>query len=525
MHIIAPHMSCALDLSDQPVDGVTPLERAIADGYTQIYVPTAEGYFKFHVFPPGAGGRRRFVCLPAKEVPGVTLSKMEPAVQFLPDGKIPMELFETIKHFFTQVMVRKGQKLEAMIWILWNETDGYFLHVPDQTVGPASANYDWTSLPSGSRLIVDIHSHADFGAFFSGTDDNDDRNSVRFSGVVGYNNRPVREMKFRFNYFGTKIDIGLESIFEHRVSVTPAPDDWFEKIKTHSYSGYQHSVGQRYGNFANRGVAGMDSTPNVYPHSGYQGGHGLSGPYQGIKHTGGSRLLEEDAGDDELDPVGASASVGGTGPKKLSKAERRALKRQGQPPMSDPPPSRGQRTQTSGSSRGNEGGSVSDGQFSRDKLVQIGDGSLVTGVDVDSDEFANMYPHSQDFVNDLRAAVRNSGTSGVQTFSPTQQEMDLQEQAEEHLGSIVSGASDQNLSILHADFDSIAVNHGLEVARAFAAVDLLSGDLVQAPSLLHRAVQEMFQLVDKEDKLKLFRRMADEALSEEDKSSLASNGL
>jgi hypothetical protein len=76
------------------------------------------------------------------------------------------------------------------------------------------------------------------GAFFSGTDNNDDRISINYSGVVGQINNAVPATVWRFNYRDTKIDAKFEDIFEPALqSVLPVPSEWMAQVQT-GYGGY-----------------------------------------------------------------------------------------------------------------------------------------------------------------------------------------------------------------------------------------------------------------------------------------------
>lgn len=70
------------------------------------------------------------------------------------------------------------------------------------------------------------------GAFFSGTDNNDDRGAIGFSGVFGNLDKAEPGTVWRFNYYDRKFEAKLTDIFE-----TPQhpsieiPDEWIEQVK------------------------------------------------------------------------------------------------------------------------------------------------------------------------------------------------------------------------------------------------------------------------------------------------------
>jgi len=229
MHILQPYFRVV-------VASKADFEKAQQENYPEIFMITTDGIYKHHRL--GANGSERYVCAKVPAIPGYEM--MIPPKQetkFLPDGKVPGELFEQIVSLYREVMrVNNGRNLEAMAWILWTKEQGYFIHVPKQQVSGASVNYDW-DIPEGSTVIVDTHSHNSMGAFFSGTDDGDDRKGVRYSGVVGKLTATTFEMIWRFCYQGKFFDTKFDDIFAPpRAEVNP---DWLGKIETHSYGGYQ----------------------------------------------------------------------------------------------------------------------------------------------------------------------------------------------------------------------------------------------------------------------------------------------
>ncbi len=221
MQILIPHVSCY----------VTPEEfnEAITQNYAEIYVLTPKGLIKHHKLR----GQSRFIRVKVDSIPGMVFPEIQEDISFLPNGKIPHELFNMVEAFFRKVMEVKKSDVEAMIWILWNEEKGYHLHVPEQTVSKASVRYEWNSVPSGSILVVDIHSHNTMNAFFSGTDDKDDGIGIRFSGVFGKLNEAVPATVWRFNYKEAKYQATMEDIFQiPKPEVYNVPKEWVDKIET-----------------------------------------------------------------------------------------------------------------------------------------------------------------------------------------------------------------------------------------------------------------------------------------------------
>lgn len=285
--ILIPGVACVVTAPATGQDDF--LAGALAEGYQIVYIIADDGTKYMHrVFGKDTAGNPCFARYKVKTIPGFSMgSNVTEENKFLPAGKVPVTLLMEVQKFFKAVIAKfgGGRGLEAMIWIMYNEEQGYFLHVPTQKVGGASVEYGWGDLPrdsSGkvSRIIVDIHSHADFGAFFSGTDDNDDRNSIRYSGVIGHNLKPEPEMKFRWNFGETKIPLAVTDIFSYPTpEVQDTPDAWLEKVETHSYAGYQG--GSSYPNYNQGGWhgghhGGWQSQGHYNHHGGYTGQHGTS---------------------------------------------------------------------------------------------------------------------------------------------------------------------------------------------------------------------------------------------------------
>lgn len=270
--ILIPGVACVVTA---PVVGEEDyFAGALAEGYQIVYIIAGDGTKYMHrVFGKNTQGEPCFARYKIKEIPGFKMgTDVKEENNFLPAGKVPVVLLMEIQKFFKAVIAKhgNGRGLEAMIWIMYNEERGYFLHVPNQKVGGASVEYDWADLPAKSRIIVDIHSHADFNAFFSGTDDRDDSNTIRYSGVIGFNNRPDPMMIFRWNFGETKIPMNVTDIFAYPTPVVQdTPEEWLDKVKTNSYT-----------------------TPTQYGgHGGWHGGYGshydgYGGHYNGHRSGG-----------------------------------------------------------------------------------------------------------------------------------------------------------------------------------------------------------------------------------------------
>lgn len=280
--VIAPFVSCLVfELFESDASN---FNEAVEAGYQEIYIYTLKGIIKHQSFRPGKDGKSRFVRIKVDSVPGLQLPKpkvIEPQVSFLPEGKIPVRLLEEVKAFFKAVIAKRGTAVEAMIWILWNQEAGYHLFVPPQKVSKASAIYDWSTVPPGSSIIVDIHSHADFNAFFSGTDNADDRGSIRYSGVIGHNTTDKQSMVWRFNCQPTPIDVTMDQLFEAPVvEQLHVPESWLEKVQAPDPITYTK------GTYHNNGSQYPRGNYNVYQQGKQQNIAGVGGEEEGRVWTG-----------------------------------------------------------------------------------------------------------------------------------------------------------------------------------------------------------------------------------------------
>jgi PRTRC genetic system protein A len=78
-------------------------------------------------------------------------------------------------------------EVEIGAGIVWNQHSNQYRLLPVETLAASGSHLKYRPpvLSDGDHLIVDCHSHARFQAFFSKTDNDDDRWSVKIAYVVG----------------------------------------------------------------------------------------------------------------------------------------------------------------------------------------------------------------------------------------------------------------------------------------------------------------------------------------------------
>ncbi|VWC46719.1 hypothetical protein BLA23254_07416 [Burkholderia lata] len=97
-----------------------------------------------------------------------------------------------------QAMTREAFPNEVGAWIVWSEVSREFrlIRVHSLSHGPSHLDYDRPDLAEGESLVVDCHSHGQWKAYFSITDNKDDRYDVKFAFVLGNCDRePTRVLR------------------------------------------------------------------------------------------------------------------------------------------------------------------------------------------------------------------------------------------------------------------------------------------------------------------------------------------
>lgn len=128
---------------------------------------------------------------------------LEPAVTFL-CPPIPIALVQQFS-----ALARRSCPQEAAGWVVWNETTGAFVFKQVEAIDASAGHirYHRPQLAEGEQLVMDWHSHGSGAAFFSGTDNKDDRGEVKVSGVLGRCDQERVDMAIRLCLLGTYINL------------------------------------------------------------------------------------------------------------------------------------------------------------------------------------------------------------------------------------------------------------------------------------------------------------------------------
>lgn len=185
------------------------------------------------------------------EFPGLP-NKVIPEFQFLLP-KIPAKIFLQIISFFRDIY-DKYNGAEAHIYIYYDHVKNrYFSICMDQEVSGASAKVKVPekisiALDENPRfsLVLDLHSHAMMGAFFSGQDDRDDQ-SLRLHGTLG----KIKDIPPAFvlraglvNKYGKGTEIEpellIESYKELDYTYTRYPACWMNRVNKYTIQTIEH---------------------------------------------------------------------------------------------------------------------------------------------------------------------------------------------------------------------------------------------------------------------------------------------
>lgn len=172
----------------------------------------------------------------ARVIPGL-LEQRESLTLNLP--RVPRSIMERMYDFFDAVHTRWGG--EAIVFLYYSpEKRSFRLAVPPQTLfryqtisgfwrTEMRVVYGWLPRPEGFIKLGDAHSHGDLPAFFSCTDDKDDRDDgLRITLGRLDRSRPDVEVSFVVN--GTRFILNPEDALEDFFDPVPPPPEWLERV-------------------------------------------------------------------------------------------------------------------------------------------------------------------------------------------------------------------------------------------------------------------------------------------------------
>ena len=120
-------------------------------------------------------------------------------------------LGNTLRQF---IEVARNNQNEIGMVLVWNDVtnalESHFLEAVSSS--PSHILYKRPSLDEGKHVVVDIHSHGRHPAFFSRTDNKDDRGDLKIAIVVGNVDQPTPTVKARLCTLGHYLPLSISSV-------------------------------------------------------------------------------------------------------------------------------------------------------------------------------------------------------------------------------------------------------------------------------------------------------------------------
>lgn len=123
-------------------------------------------------------------------------------------GKLPRVM---VAQFIEHARARSPNECAA--WVVWNQlTTVWMLMMLEETsVGPGHVNVTLPTLGEDEHMVMDIHSHGLTEAFFSRTDNKDDRGATKIAGVIGNLDKPEVTTSFRLCANGLFVSLPFDA--------------------------------------------------------------------------------------------------------------------------------------------------------------------------------------------------------------------------------------------------------------------------------------------------------------------------
>jgi len=157
--------------------------------------------------------------------------KPTPAILWATLPKMPQELFGKALSFFASVWHK--QHTEAMVDITWSEKQGYRLFVPKQKAsgGHVECQRKAEHYEQDSRIVGTIHSHCNFSAFHSGTDESDAKEHDGLHITLGNVDSAFPSVAAMISDAGNNWKVEPKDLMEMPLKPVPHPDWWMDQIE------------------------------------------------------------------------------------------------------------------------------------------------------------------------------------------------------------------------------------------------------------------------------------------------------
>lgn len=155
-----------------------------------------------------------------KGIPTLPAAPEYPTAFFdLTYGKVPNTILQQIITFFRDIM-KKYNDAEAFVQVYWDKQENkYICHVPKQKISKGQVRYDAEeNLDRGEGyeryvFVYECHSHNSMPAFWSSTDDADEK-ELRIYGVFGQLNKDDYMNRHRFFVGEEQVDLDISLVFD-----------------------------------------------------------------------------------------------------------------------------------------------------------------------------------------------------------------------------------------------------------------------------------------------------------------------
>lgn len=123
-------------------------------------------------------------------------------------GKLPRVM---VAQFIEQARARSPNECAA--WVVWNQltAEWKLMMLEETSVGPGHVNINLPTLGEDEHMVMDIHSHGLTEAFFSRTDNKDDRGTTKIAGVIGNLDKPEVTTSFRLCVNGVFMSLPFDA--------------------------------------------------------------------------------------------------------------------------------------------------------------------------------------------------------------------------------------------------------------------------------------------------------------------------
>ena len=147
---------------------------------------------------------------------------------------IPFDMLSEIIDFFRYFADRKNI-CEALVNVYWDaENKRYIVKVPEQKVGAAAVDTVLPDVEDDLIHVMDIHSHNYMKAYFSETDDRDEK-ATRIYTVIGRLDKMLPDIKMRISVGGKFEEINPMDMFEYPFD--DFPSEWLDNVTEYKDGG------------------------------------------------------------------------------------------------------------------------------------------------------------------------------------------------------------------------------------------------------------------------------------------------